>query len=291
MGSRFPFIALLKRTAAMVGMIVFAMLLTQADESPAQPDGTGPRKLRPLVFVITGESNSGGIGKNADASPKERGPRSCVQIMNLTDGRFGFEDMQLGGNNLRDHFRLDDYYANCHGFENELANAVEDNAFAGHKQAYLIKTGQGGSRVSQWTEQHASGFWKKFIQRIEAAKRQLPGKPQWVVWFSLGINDAIDGTPVAKWKQDIHTHLMRIKAQLPGAIIVMTQFQSMGYPQINAAIAEIASNDADVFAVDSTGAALSDANHWNYAGLKTVTRRMVEVTRKAVTKTRKEAAE
>lgn len=50
----------------------------------------GERTLaRPLVFVITGESNSGGVGKNAKATAEEMKPRSCVQIMNLTDGKWG----------------------------------------------------------------------------------------------------------------------------------------------------------------------------------------------------------
>jgi len=58
-------------------------------------------------------------------------PRTSVQIMNLTSGEFGFEDLQLGVNNLRDHFRFNEtHYAYWHGFENKLANAVGANAFA-----------------------------------------------------------------------------------------------------------------------------------------------------------------
>jgi hypothetical protein len=99
-----------------------------------------------------------------------------------------------------------------------------------------------------------------------------------MVWFSLGINDSIARTPVTAWKKKTLAHLKRIKAQLPNAVIVMTQFQSMGYPHINAAIAAIAAEEKDVFVVDSKGAALSDVNHWSYKGLKTVTNRMIEVT-------------
>lgn len=243
---------------------------------------SAPSSRRPLVFVITGESNSGGIGKNADASPMELAPRPRVQIMNLTDGRFGFEGLQLGVNNLRDHHRLEEYYDTHHGLENGLANAVEANAFPKHKNVYLIKTGQGGSRISQWTENHSSGFWKKFVQRIDAAKRQLPDNPRWVVWFSLGINDAIDRAPVDRWKQDVRAHLKRIQTQLPGAVIVMTQFQSMGYAEINDAIAEIAKTEPSAVAMDSTGASLRDKNHWDYAGLKTVAGRMVKATQSQI---------
>ncbi len=248
---------------------------------------------RPLVFVITGESNSGGSGRNSDASPKEMAPRPAVQIMNLTSGKFGFEDMQLGVNNLRDHFRMNEnQYNTRHGFENQLANSAETGAFSNRKQVYLIKTGHGGSRIGEWTENSPSGYWSKFLERTNAGKRQLPGNPQWVVWFSLGINDAIAKTPIEKWEEEVRLHLKRIQKQLPGAIIVMTQFQSMNpadgkktghnYPDTDKAIAKIAADTPDVYAVDSTGAALVDRNHWSYAGLKTVTRRMVKITNQAL---------
>jgi len=218
---------------------------------------------RPLVIVITGESNSGGIGLNSQATSAELQPRPSVQIMNLTNGLFSFEPLQLGVNNLRDHDRLEGYYSTCHGFENELANAVETNAFPGFKQVYLIKTGQGGSTIQQWAGEAPGGYWSQFMQRIEAGKRQLPANPRWVVWFSLGINDAIAGTPVAQWKKDVIAHLKRIKTQLPGATILMTQFQSMGYPQINEALAAIADEEANVFVIDSSKAELRDTNHWS----------------------------
>jgi hypothetical protein len=239
---------------------------------------------RPLVIVITGESNSGGIGLNSEATPAELSPRPSVQIMNLTDGLFRFEPLQLGVNNLRDHAGLEGYYNTCHGFEAELANAVEANALPGYRQVYLIKTGHGGSTIKQWAGDTPGGYWSKFVQRTEAGKRQLPENPRWVVWLSLGINDAIAGTPVPQWKMDVVAHLQRIKAQLPGATIVMTQFQSMGYPQINEALAAIAAEEENVFVVDSSNAELRDANHWSYAGLKTVTDRLIEVTRRELSR-------
>ncbi|MBL4883099.1 MAG: hypothetical protein JKY95_01015 [Planctomycetaceae bacterium] len=270
-----------KQLITRVGIILLAGLLVQWEGAVAQDADV--KSQRPLVFVITGESNSGGSGKNSSASEKERSKRSCVQIMNLTDGKFGFEDMQLGVNNLRDHSKMTEpFLSTRHGFENELANSVEANAFPGHKHVYLIKTGHGGSRISQWTEDNPSGYWKKFEQRIEAGKKQLSANPQWVVWFSLGINDALAKTPVSQWKKETRVHLKRIQAELPGSIIVMTQFESMGFPKFNAAIAEIANTEPNVFAVNSKEAALTDIYHWSYAGLKTVTQRMIGVTQKAL---------
>lgn len=239
---------------------------------------------RPLVFVFTGESNSGGVGRNAEATPAELAARPSVQIMNLTNGLFTFEPLLLGKNNLRDHAGLEGFYAGCHGPELGLANAVEAGSFAGRKQVYLVKTGQGGFRIAQWAPEHESGYWRKFDQRLAAAKRQVPANSQWVVWFSLGINDAIANTPVAAWKQDTLAHLKQLKKKLPGASIVMTQFQSMKrYADMDKALAEIAAEEPGVFVVDSTGAGMeSDGNHWNYAGLKTVAERMVETTHNAL---------
>ncbi len=258
-------------------LLLAAILLSALPSAALSPTITDTTR-RPLVFVITGESNSGGVGDNADATTAERSPRPNLQIMNLTDGNFAFEDMQLGVNNLRDHYRLEKFYETRHGLELGLANAVDADAFADRKPVYLIKTGHGGSRVLQWSEGNELEFWKKFVQRIDAAKRQLPDQPQWVVWYSLGINDALDGAPIESWTENVQMHLKRIKQQLPGVVIVMTQFQSMGYAETNAAIAEIANADASVLAVDSTATTLGDKNHWDYAGLKTMAARMIEAT-------------
>lgn len=263
---------------ARLGTLLLAAVVLSTTPASAQTRPAVDATRRPLVFVITGESNSGGVGENTDATAEERKPRPNLQIMNLTDGKFGFETMQLGVNNLRDHYRLDKFYETYHGLELGLANAVDANAFANRKPVYLIKTGHGGSRVLQWSEDNETGYWKKFMQRINAAKRQLPDDPQWVVWYSLGINDALDGAPIDLWKQNVQRHLQRIKQQLPGAVIVMTQFQSMGYAETNAAIAGIADEDACVVAVDSSGTTLRDKNHWDYAGLKVMADRMIEAT-------------
>jgi hypothetical protein len=81
-------------------------------------------------------------------------------------------------------------------------------------------------------------------------------------------------------------HIDKIKADLPGAVIVMTEFQSMpansGYPAYNILIKEIAASEANVYSVDSTGAGTDGANHWTYAGLKTVGSLMVTVTKNAL---------
>lgn len=243
-----------------------------------------PKEITNLAFVITGESNSGGIGLNSDATSGELAVRPAVQIMNLTSGQFLFESLDIGTNNLRDHSGLEGYYDNSHGFELQLANSTEAHAFPDNPTVYLTKTGHGGSQVSQWTVGNGSGFWTKFLQRTASAKTNIPSDGrQWVVFLSLGINDAIAGVPTSTWKTAMTAHLDKIKTDLPGAIIILTEFQSMtnqsGYATYNAVMEELAAEQANVFAVSSTGAALRDTNHWSYAGLKTVTSRMITLTK------------
>lgn len=257
-------------SVALIGMSAMPFAPTPA----ADADGA-----RPLVIVITGESNSGGTAKNADATPRELAPRPAVHILHPDPDKLRFEELRLGVNNLREHSGLEKHYEICHGFENGLAGAVEGGAFPGRDRVWLIKTGHGGSRISQWAPDDSSGYWATFVKRIDAAKRQLPPDPQWVVWMSLGINDAIAETPPDSWRDDVIRHIERMRKELPGAIVVMTQFQSMNrYPRIDRAIAEIAARVPGVYAVDTSGATLADANHWDHAGSKVVAARMVEKT-------------
>lgn len=241
-----------------------------------------PDAIANLSFVFTGESNSGGIGLNSSATVGEIASRSAVQIMNLTSGNFLFENLDIGTNNLRDHAGLGGYYDNSHGLELQLANSTEANAFPDNPQVYLIKTGQGGSQVSQWN--YAGGYFTKFLQRTAAAKTQIPSNRKWVVWMSIGINDGIAGTNITTFKTNLTTYIDNIKADLPGAIIIMTQFQSMpassGYPAINTALADVAALEQNVYVVDTTTATGTDgANHWTYAGLKTVASLMATTTK------------
>jgi Carbohydrate esterase, sialic acid-specific acetylesterase len=233
----------------------------------------------PLAFVFAGESNSGGIALNRDALPAELSARSTVQIMNLYSGTFAFEDLKVGYNNLVDHFGLSTnplYVPTppngivAHGMELGLANAVEGAAFPGVSSVYLVKTGQGGSRIAEWAV--GSVYWTKFLERTNAAKAILPASTRWVVWYSQGINDAIAGVPIATWKMATIAHLGKLKAQLPGCKIILTEFQSMpanaGYPLVNQAIQEIVAGDPTLASVSSVGAATDGGNHWSYAGFR-----------------------
>jgi Carbohydrate esterase, sialic acid-specific acetylesterase len=250
---------------------------SSADAMPdAGKDAAAPPG--PLAFVFAGESNSGGVAPNRDATAAELAPRPAVQIMNLYSGTFAFEPLDIGFNNIIDHAGISTsptYVPNpphgilVHGMELGLANAVEAGRF-GQSRVYLIKTGQGGSKIAEWDA--AGAYWSKFLQRTNAARAVLPANTRWVVWYSQGINDAIAGTPIAAWKAATVAHLAKIKSQLPGCQIILTEFQSMpangGYPAVNAAIREIVAADTELASISTVGADTVDANHWSYAGYR-----------------------
>ncbi len=244
------------------------------------PISATPSAITALSFVITGESNAGGQVFNTAPTSEELAPTSEVQILNNTS--LVFEDLDIGTNNNIDHFGLT--CCTTHGFELELANRTKEYAFTDLPMVYLLKTGHGGSRLSQWDV--GQSYWTKFLERTAAAKTQLPSPRQWVVWMSLGINDFYASTSTASFKSAMLSHINKIKADLPGAIVIMTQFQSMtangGYVSYNQAMAELAASEEGVYVVDSTGAALDDMNHWSYTGLKTVADRMITITNTAI---------
>jgi hypothetical protein len=244
--------------------------------SPLSAQAVEVEGKRPLVFVITGESNSGGVGLNSDATSAELQPRSSVLILDLEADGMPMVPMQLGKNNLRKHVGLENYYEKYHGLENGLANAVEGGVLRDRSPVYLAKTGHGGSTIAQWHPDAPTGYWRQFVERTEAVKRQVDRDPEWVVWMSLGINDAIAGTDPDRWQQQVGEHLGRIQEQLPGARVVMTEFQSMGYPEMNLRIRRLADELQGVESVETTGVPLSDANHWGYEGLKQVADRMLK---------------
>lgn len=81
------------------------------------------------------------------------------------------------------------------------------------------------------------------------------------------------------WRDEVIRHIERMRKELPGAIVILTQFQSMKrFPEYDKAIADIAAMVPGVRAVDTTGATLADGVHWGYAGAKTVAQRMVDAT-------------
>ncbi|MBP9719591.1 MAG: hypothetical protein KBD46_03900, partial [Candidatus Levybacteria bacterium] len=257
--------------------VMVSWTLASASTTVIPSPNASPASL--LAFVFTGESNAGGYGLNDAATADELAPTSAVKILNNTT--LQFEDLDVGTNNTIDHWNGPT--STFHGFELGLANSVKVHAFPNNPQVYLIKTGQGNSFISQWNSDHT--FWQKFVQRTSAAKTQLPTNTptQWVVWISLGINDNNIGTSPTTFKTDMLGYINKIKADLPGAIIIMTQFQAMGSPRngYDTVMQELADSEQNVSVVDTTGSS-NDGSHWTYAGNKELATKMVTITKNSL---------
>jgi len=231
-----------------------------------------------ILNVAFGESNSGGYADNTDAQSWEIGSRAELQMWNVNTNVF--ENLDIGTNNNLDHAGLG---SSTHGWELGLANRVRQGYF-GDLDAYYLQTGQGASTIAQWSVGNASGYWTKFLSRTNEAKTAL-GSTNYAtyVWLSLGINDALAGTPLsnAKYKAGIEELISRIKVQLPSA-----KFLLFGLPPVNATytdystqLSDIATADSDctyIAATTPVAVDMKDTNHWSYKGMKRLAARGVD---------------
>lgn len=230
---------------------------------------------KPFLFIINGESNSGGYALNSQAPSNEIGVRSSVSLLNPVS--LVFESLNIGGNNILDHSGLS--CCTTHGFELEIANRAD--TYSIYNGVKLIKTGHGGSTIAQWST--GGTYYQKFIQRINAAKSFIDFNNYTVViLFSLGINDAISGTNVNTWKSNVITHFQNMRNTIgqSDVKIIMTEFQGMGgnqYSSYITTIREISSTITNVYSVDVTSAGLRDTNHWDYYGMKYVSGKMLDL--------------
>lgn len=247
---------------------VFAVSLLLANsvsfaQSPVKPK---------LLVIINGESNSGGYALNSEANEAELAPRKSVKILN-NETLKSFDDLDIGTNNLVGHKGMEK--SDTHGFELELANCA-DQLKAKDLPIYLVKTGHGGSRIDQWAT--SGEYYATFLDRIHAAQELLKDEAvRPVIFFSLGINDAVAGTKLDAWKPAVKEHFANMRKELGADTpIIMTRFMPQ-FAAYNTVIEEICAEVPHTYSVNTLDASLRDAYHWNYDGMKLVTDRMIEV--------------
>jgi hypothetical protein len=227
---------------------------------------------RTYLIVIGGESNSGGLGFNSDIPASELLPNQQTLIWHNVTG--GFEPLDIGTNNLLGHTDLtgvSSIETTRHGLERSLALDAQ-------KQIRILKTGQGGSRISQWLPADSSGYWNTFVSRYEAAISNLGNDgrrnvaPLYVWW--QGVNDANDGNTGSTWRTATQAHFARVR-QVMGANTHIFPLKIMPNTankiQINLRIDEIGAADPLTHIVDVSGAdgmVQSDLNHWSAEGFR-----------------------
>ncbi len=221
-----------------------------------------------VLYVIAGESNSGGatLG-NAQLPPAELQPNPKIKIWHNING--GFVDLQIGVNNLLGHTGLSgtSHQTQSHGLERSLAlDAIGS--------LYLIKAGQGGSRISQWPPTATEAYHSILAARYNAAKAAIPGRVKPVLIWWQGINDANDGN-TANWRANTEAQFVRVRT-LMGAKTPIFAMKIMPNTankiQINGLLDDIARSDPFTYAIDVSAAdndlVLNDSNHWDNAGMR-----------------------
>jgi len=218
-----------------------------------------------LWVIIGGESNSGGLAFNSQLPSELLLPSNVVSIWD-NNANNGWLPLQIGVNNLIGHASLSNvgFSTTRHGLERSLL----ENAY---KQFYVTKTGQGGSRISQWLPADVSGYYNTFVSRVNngiTALGAVSYTPVYVWW--QGVNDALDGNTSTQWAVDTQAHFARVRSIL-GAntrIFVLTVMNnSANKILINTRIASLAGPLTTVVDVSSADNYVqSDTNHWDTTG-------------------------
>jgi len=265
-----------RENLAAVGYV--SQTLTVAQQVQARTN-IGLAATAPALCVIAvGESNSGGYASNASAFGWELASRPELQMLNTST--LLFENLDIGTNNNLNHGGLN---STTHGWELELANACKRNEIG--RQVYYVQTGQGGSRTIEWTT--ASGydaFNTSFLPRVNATKSLMAFRPvQYVVWLSLGINDAIDGLDSYVYKGRMRQLIASIKREIPDVKFCVGRIMrtNAAYQAIDDRIIELA-DDTSVRVVSVTGLTTDGGNHWDYQGMRGMSERMLDATRQMV---------
>lgn len=254
-------------------IFIAAAMLLSIGQAPPQMTG------KPILFVLAGESNPGGLAHNSDALPREKKARPQLPILN--NESLEFEPLKIGKNNLIGHSGLEYAMYTSHGMELELANKVNYLEF-GNRPCYLVKGGQGGSTTAMWSPGVSPYYFDTLSKRLDAALAEILAQkfqyPQVVVMLSIGINERSD-TPPETYKARIETLIANIRSSYGfDAIIGLMQFQFVGtMDNYNAKLQEIAVADSNVFVFSTAGCGnIGDGIHLNYSGFKICTNRFVD---------------
>lgn len=228
------------------------------------------RVVSNILFLFTGESNSGGQALNSSASAPELAARPEVQILNNTN--FDYQDLEIGVNNNIGHEGITN--GTTHGWELQLANWMDSAGMT----CRLVKAGQGSTRIGHWHPDSTylgTSPWNRLVQRMDSA---LEGTNSGIViFYSQGINDITNGTDEAVWEQRTKDHLNRIRRRYGASIpIIMTKFFTV-YTALNDNIDNVCAEIPNCYSVTTTEFTRLDGVHWDYTGMKGLCNKLMQV--------------
>lgn len=240
-----------------------------------------------LLIVFLGESNSGGYAPNSSATAAELDETQFIQIWDNINND-GFENLDIGTNNLLGHAGFESFTSIHHGWELQLSNRAESDSLG--YPIYLAKTGQGGSRVGQWIGETLSygtvSPWDTAQVRITGSLNEIQrlngGTTYIYVMMSLGINDSTDNNNPdvfkTKFEQILTNFRNKYGADVPffATELMENTANKIAY---NVRLRQIANSDP-FFTLIETGDLddqLRDVSHWNYTAMKTIADRMFDM--------------
>ncbi|MFA9215151.1 MAG: sialate O-acetylesterase [Candidatus Methylacidiphilales bacterium] len=231
------------------------------------------KKLKPLLILLTGESNSGGLAYNSEASAIEKTVNTKLKYLNNTTLIFEDYDIQKS---MIGHVGYIQPIGTFHGWDLEISNLTKTNYFK-NREVYIVKTGQGGSRIIQWVA--GSSYETTFNTRVNAAKALINKPHDTIILYSQGINDIVNGYPSATWKIDTKNRINTIRTLIQSSPIVMTLFESpMPYTAYNYAMYEIANELKGIYITSTKDLSTNsgDVAHWSYASMKILAKKMLD---------------
>lgn len=229
--------------------------------------------LSTALFISAGESNARGLAYNSSATSPEKAKRK-LQILNNTS-LTGFDSLQIGVNN---YIGQEPPGETTHGVELQLAN-MYDSGYWGNRQAYLIKTGHGGTQILHWYLNSYYSSVQPFnllFQRIDSANniiiRNTNVAPKKILLWSQGINDGGAGVADSTWKRKTKDFFTAVKAAYPDIIICMMRFDGL-VDFYASSMAELATELTNIHVVSTAGLESIDCCHLSYSGFKEYVRR------------------
>ncbi|MFA9212946.1 MAG: sialate O-acetylesterase [Candidatus Methylacidiphilales bacterium] len=232
------------------------------------------KKLKPLLIILTGESNSGGLAYNSEASVIEKTINPKLKYLNNTSLIFADYDIQKS---MIGHVGYTQPIGTFHGWDLEISNLTKTNYFK-NREVFIVKTGQGGSRISQWAV--GASYETTFNTRVNAAKALINKPHDTIILYTQGINDIANGYPSATWKTDTKNRINSIKTFIPKSPIVITLFETpMPYTAYNYAMYEIANEIKGIYIQSTKGLITNsgDVAHWNYSSMKILAKKMLDI--------------
>lgn len=230
-----------------------------------------------ILIVFWGDSISGGVGLNSSATSDEIAPKPRVKIWDNINND-GFENLDIGVNNLLGHKDLETYVNTSHGWELELSNKLYENKLI--PNIFLVKAGQGGSDATQWVDGTTYDAMTNFTTRVSGAISAIGNLKPLKIYLisSIGINNCIGGgISVINYYDNMVSVITSMKSIVGNnALFLIIKAHSSNanaqfiadLASINADILNLSQNITNVRRLDSGVVALSDQYHPTYAGMK-----------------------